>query len=273
MQFCSQTQWWSNARQHSSQRAQCTVRADDLFGLLAADPAQLRQLVAAAGLIPVEDPTNTDLRTTRAQLRQEIGVERGALLSTAAAAGNARAKAEAAVARELAARVQVYPEGFAVLSPGPVSGRSLAALFRSLSGRRWPITWLARLAAEPRAATMAGVRLQPAGRLGPGWLLTREAAALHPPVAATPGTVWDGRYGVAGAAPGCTIGALGAEASGLRHLSALPYQVLQALPALRWKSVLSDVPDLNYHVDGIASQAGVLRHARLPVSGTPFLPS
>lgn len=241
--------------------------------LLAFDPVQLRRVVADAGLTPVEDPTNTDLRTTRARLRQEIGIDRGDLLAIAAIAGDVRARADAAMARELAARVQLHSAGFAVVSPGPIASRTLAAILRSLSGRRWPVTGIDGLAARPHPATVAGVQVQPAGRLGLGWLLTREVAALAAPVEAQPAAVWDGRYRVAVPAPECTVGALGDAASGLRHLSTLPYRVLQALPAFRRKSVLSYVPDLNYLVSEEAVRTGALRHAGLPASGAPFLPS
>ena len=51
----------------------------------------------------------------------------------------------------------------------------------------------AALAAAPRPATLAGARLLRAGRLGPGLLVVREAAAMAPPVR-KPGVVWDGRF-------------------------------------------------------------------------------
>ena len=249
------------------------VATDDvrlLRPLLAADPGGLRAIVQAAGLTPVEDPTNADMRTTRAQLRQEIGTDRAALLADAAMAGKARAAAEAAAAAELARRATIRPEGFAVLTPGPIGPRSLAALLRGLSGRRFPVGRVAALAAGLHPATLAGMHVRPAGRLGPGWLLVREAAALAQPVPARPGVVWDGRYRVAAAPMGGTIGAVGPAAAGLRCLSSLPAAVLQALPALRYNTVLSDVPDLAY---GGRGRSVLLRHAGLPAAGAPFLPS
>ncbi len=251
------------------------VETDDirlLRPLLGVDPARLREVVSAAGLTPVEDPTNTDLRATRARLRQEIGADRAALLAMAADAGQARARSEAATARELAARAQLHPDGFAVLSPGALRPQSLAALLRSLSGRRFPVGNVARLAAHPAALTIAGVRMQDAGRRGPGWLLTREAAALAAPVAAQPGVVWDHRFRVAASAAGSMVGALGDTASAFRAVSALPFAVLRTLPAFRYKSALSDVPFLNYHARTASEEAGVLRHAGLPAAGAPFLP-
>ncbi len=241
--------------------------------LLAIDPARLRAVVAAAGLVPVEDPGNSDLRTTRARLRREIGTQRAALLGQAAHAAGARAGSEAATAAELAARAQIHSEGFAVLSPGPLRPQSLAALLRSLSGRRFPVGSSARLAACPQAATIAGVLMRPAGRCGPGWLLVREAAAMAEPQAASVGAVWDGRFRVAAAVAGTTIGPLGAAASALRCQSDLPFAVLRTLPALRRKTVLSDVPHLHYDGSQVPIRTGCVRPAGLPAAGAGFLPS
>ena len=165
------------------------VETDDLRllrPLLSADPAQLRAIVAEAGLVPAEDPTNTDQRTTRARLRREIGTNRVALLTNAAQAGEQRAANEGKIAHELAARASIYPEGYAVLTPGPVGAGALAALLRSVSGRHYPVN-AAALASAPRAATLAGVELQPAGAC---WRLTREIDAIAPVSAASP--VWFG---------------------------------------------------------------------------------
>ncbi len=235
--------------------------------LLGFIPGSLRAVVAGAGLRPVEDPTNADLRTTRARLRRDIGEDRGFLLATAARSAAARAVAEAAVAAEMAARASLHPEGYALLSPGPVRPDTLAALLRSLSGRRFPVSGVAAMAAEPRPGTLGGVRLLPAGRLGPGWLLVREAAAAAPPVAAEPGAVWDGRYRVLAAPPASTLGALGADAGGLRRRSILPRAVLETLPAFRQNGALIAVP----HLHGLADcLAGALCAAMLPVAGAPF---
>ena len=67
---------------------------------------------------------------------------------------------------------------------------------RRSPGRRFrrPTRSVVALAAAPRPATLAGVRLLPAGRLGPGLLAVREAAAMAPPVPARAGAVWDGRF-------------------------------------------------------------------------------
>ncbi len=237
--------------------------------LLVVPPGRMRATLREAGLSWVEDPTNTDMRTTRARLRAELAGDLS-LLPVAQRNGQARAAAERAAATELAARVRIYPEGFAVLSPGPVSPAALAMLLRAVAGGRHPVSAavVAGLARAPGPATLAGVRVLPAGRMGPGWLLVREAAAMAPEAAWRPGLVWDGRFRAAGTAPpGTRLGALGADAARLRGVSPLPAAVLRTLPAIRRNSLLSEVPHLAY---GSGMGGGMVRNAALPVCGAAF---
>ncbi|WP_158745858.1 tRNA lysidine(34) synthetase TilS [Acidisphaera sp. L21] len=251
------------------------VETDDirlLRPLLAIDPAPLRNFVTAAGLVPVDDPTNTDQRQTRARLRREIGTDRAELLAEAARCGANRAESGQAIALELAARASIHPERFAILSPGPLHSQTLASLLRSLAGRGFPVAHIDAWAANPRPGTVAGVQILPAGKLGPGWLLVREAAAIQAPANATPGTVWDGRYRVTSAPTGAAIGSLGRDSAAFRRQSALPAAVLNALPTFRYNSVLSAVPDLDYGGPMLSQNRGVIRHAGLPAAGASFLP-
>ncbi len=250
------------------------VERDDmrlLRPLLSVTPEQLRAVVDAAGLVPAEDPGNTDERSTRARLRCEIGTDRTALLTGAAAAGVVRTQAEAAIAAELAARASLYPEGYATLLPGPLGTAALAALLRSLSGRRYPVD--ASALAGPRTGTLAGVRLQPVNRAGGGWLLTRETAAMAPPVTACAGAAWDGRFRMAGSVPGAQLGALGPDAARHRISSNLPGSVLCTLPALRYNGLLSAIPHLGYASSSLVADGIALRSARLPAACAPFLAS
>lgn len=247
------------------------TEADDirlLRPLLAFDPARLRATVAAAGLVPAEDPTNTDVRYTRARLRQEIGAGRGPLLALAAASGTARTASDHAVAAELAARAAIFPEGFAVVSPGPIGEAALAALLRRIGGRPYPVSGIAGLAAALRPATVAGVRIMPAGRLGPGWLLVRERAA--PPIAAVPGAVWDGRYRVVQAQAGTRIGALGFVGA-RRSRTGPPAAVLAVSPAVWSQNDVALLP----HADNCSSSClghyTLLASAGPPVAGAAFL--
>jgi tRNA(Ile)-lysidine synthase len=218
--------------------------------LLGVAPARLRATLRAASLAWAEDPTNTDRRFLRPRLRAELAASDPApLLAAAADAGGARAAEDAAIATTIATCVAVHPAGFALLPPGPIAPAALAALIQAISGAAYPprAGMVAACAAAPRAMTLGGARLLPAGRLGPGWLLIREAAAMAPPVIAVRGAVWDGRFALASdvrAPSGSVIGALGTAAAGLRRASLLPAAVLATLPALWQGERLIAVPHL-----------------------------
>ena len=225
--------------------------------LLHVPPVWLRDCLRAAGQDWTEDPSNADPAAQRARLRalrrdrDGTGPATGALIDGAAAHAAARAAQEARIADVLAARARIYAEGFAVLSPGALPAAALAALLRTIAGAGFPPppAGVAELAAAPRPATLGGVRLLAAGRLGPGWLVVREAAAMAPSVAARPNAVWDGRFRVrpgAGLPTDAWLGAVGADAPAMRAYSVLPAAVLAALPALRRAGVLVAVPHLCY---------------------------
>ena len=255
--------------------------------LLTVPPERLRAVLRAAGVAWIEDPSNHDPSAQRARLRQARGDAAGegvltrAAVVAAAARGQARADSERAAAAELAAKVRLHPEGYAVLAPGTLSPPALAALLRGLAGAAHPppSRQVAALAAALRSATLGGVRIQPAGRLGPGWLLTREAAALAPPVPARPGAVWDGRFCLAARADppaGAEIGALGPAAPALRALPparALPVAVLATLPAVRQGENLVAVPHLGYPDAAACRRVRLDFIAAVPMAGAPFLPS
>src|ERR1700677_4858453 len=97
--------------------------------------------------------------------------------------------------------------------PALPSQAALSALIQALGGRDYPPdrAAVARLAAKPAPASLAGMRLMRAGRLGPAWLLAREGPAIQPPIPAWPGTLWDRRFRISRNAEvplGATIGAL-----------------------------------------------------------------
>ncbi|MGA3401535.1 MAG: tRNA lysidine(34) synthetase TilS [Acetobacteraceae bacterium] len=275
--------------------------------LLGVPPVRLRATLLAAGVAWVEDPSNRDQRALRSRLRAGLGDPDGtgpaiaALCEAARAAGTTRAAREAAIAEILAERAAIHPEGFALLSPGPIEAAALAALIQTIAGAAFPPPTRAvtALAAAPRPATLAGVRLLPAGRLGDGLLplgeaagkgplllvreaagkgpllLVREAAAMAPVVAARPGAVWDGRFRLAERAmppEDATIGALGADAARLRRWSRLPSAVLQTLPALRRGNSLVAVPHLLYPDRATCDAVPVVFSPRRPAAGAPFLP-
>lgn len=242
--------------------------------LLGTAPDRLRQTLRQVSQAWVEDPSNADPQATRSRLRAELAGQTPDLGHDEAAA---RTVAEAAAAAELAHRAAIHPAGFAIVSPGPLSPAALGALLRAIGGHGYPPAprAVAALAAGLRSATLAGVRLLPAGRLGPGWLLVREAAALAGPVPLADGAVWDRRFRVTGAvASGCTLGALGPDAAQFRRRCCWPSAILYGLPAIRCNNVLCVVPHLAYGL-GIAKfglEMGMrLHHAGLPVAGEPFV--
>jgi tRNA(Ile)-lysidine synthase len=253
--------------------------------LLTVPPERLRATLRAAGVGWVEDPSNTDPATLRARLRAALADPHGAapagrraLCSAAAAAGRARAWTERETAAALARHATLSPLGYALLAPGALPTPALGALLRMLGGADWAPTpsSVARLAATPRAATLGGVRLLPAGRLRPGgWLLVREAAAIAPPVPAVPGATWDGRFRLLGTTlpAGLTIGAVGDEAARLRRRSDLPAVILRTLPALWRAGTLVAVPGLGYSDSSWAIACRFALFPRLPAAAAPFVPA
>lgn len=178
----------------------------------------------------------------------------------------------------LAERISIRPEGFALMPSGPVPADVLAAVIQALSGDAFPPAsdQVAALAAAPHPATLGGVRLLAAGKLGPGLLLVREEAAMAPAVPAIPGAIWDGRFRLTGGAAlpeGTEIGPLGADAVALRRQSRLPSAVLRTLPALRRANVLVAVPHLSYPDKDIRAQARLVFCPAKPMAGAQFLPA
>ncbi|HTI01989.1 MAG TPA: tRNA lysidine(34) synthetase TilS [Acidisoma sp.] len=217
--------------------------------LLGFPPGRLRATLAAAGLTWAEDPTNQDPHYTRARLRKlradaaGSGPATRALVAAAALHARDRAAREAETAAWLARHAVIRPEGFALLPDGVWPPTALSALLRLIAGSPYPPepATVAAVAAEPSAAigrglSLHGVLLRPAGRLGPGFLLSRESAALALPVPARAGAVWDGRFRRPADMPdlpGEWVGALGPVPKALRARTDLPALVMGTLPAFR----------------------------------------
>jgi tRNA(Ile)-lysidine synthase len=224
--------------------------------LLGVAPGRLRATLRQAGLAWVEDPSNRNPASLRTRLRAVLDDEAGdgpdvaALTANARRAALRRAETEARVAATLAERATIFPEGYALLTPGPIDADSLAALIRMLGGQMHapPAEACARLAAA-MAGTLGGVRLMPAGRIGPGHLLVREGAGLEADIPALDRAIWDGRFQLhtAAAVPASTmLGAVGRHAASLRQHSRLPAAVMQTLPAIKRHGELLAVPHLQY---------------------------
>ena len=212
--------------------------------LLSIDPGRLRATLRAAGIDWVEDPTNTDLRTLRARLRQSMDKAAiAAALKAAAMAAARRVASEPRQANELAS-VRFHPEGFAHIR-APIGPPALSAVIWTISGHDHPPP-RAALEAGFTARTIHGVRLCPAGRLGPGMLVVREAAAIAPPLTASTGQCWDRRFHLGRVPNGLSIAALGPDAARFRDRAGLPSTILRTLPALRRDGQLEIVPHLAF---------------------------
>jgi tRNA(Ile)-lysidine synthase len=234
--------------------------------LLGVPPGALEAVCAAAGVLPVRDPSNRDPRFARVRLRAALAPsQEAALAASAAAAAGRRAALEAAVAARLASAVLWHPAGAvrldaAALGRDATARAALARLVALVSGAASP----------PAPASVA--RLLEAGRgslsgaLWRGRWLLREVAACAPPVAARQGVLWDGRWRLEGPGePEAELGALG-PAPALRGLApGLPAKALAALPAVRRAGALVAVPPLGWP-DAAAAARFALRFApRLPV--------
>jgi tRNA(Ile)-lysidine synthase len=248
--------------------------------LLMLAPARLRATLVAAGMAWVEDPSNADRRALRPRLRMlrldraGAGAATGALVAAAAAAARERAEQDARIASQLAEHVVLRPEGFALLSSGGLTPQALAAVVQVIAGARFPppTRSVAALAGGLKPATLAGTRLLSAGRLGEGWLLTREPAAMAPPIPAVAGAVWDGRFRLVSlnALPvGATLGAVAADAPALRRNSRLPAAVLRTLPAIRDGGKLLAVPHLGYPERKVCEGISLIFSPPRPAAAAP----
>ncbi len=249
--------------------------------LLTVPPGRLRATLRERGIGWAEDPTNSDRHYLRPRLRamrsdpEGVGAETLKLCEGAFAGGRERRTEETHTAQWLASHATIRPEGFAILPAGPWPANALAAVLRICVGGLYaPATQpVAALAAAPQAACLGGARLVPAGRMGPGFLVLREAAAMAPPVPATAGAAWDDRFrriAEDAALPMETIGALGKDAVRFRRLSELPAVLLATLPAFRHDGVVVAVPALGWSAAPAPQGRRLVFAPAQPVAGAAF---
>jgi tRNA(Ile)-lysidine synthase len=212
------------------------------------------------------------------------GVLGTGLSRAVASVGRMRDREEGQIAAELAAHATIRPEGFALLSPGRIGSAAWRSLIQTIGGATYPPS-PAQLAAlegprlqNPHAdsATLAGVRVMPAGRFGAGWLVVREEAAIADPVEVRPGTVWDNRFRMIaghGLPDGATIGKLGDDAARVRGISDLPSAILRTLPAIRIGEKLAAVPPIGYTDGTTETRVTVMFNPPGPVAGSSFMPA
>jgi tRNA(Ile)-lysidine synthase len=143
---------------------------------------------------------------------------------------------------------------------------------RAIGGLAYPPDAGACLALmRPRGGTLAGVQASPAGRLGEGLVIAREPAAVAPARPAGDG-FWDGRWRLAGAGPGITVGALGRDRAPGR--AALPQRLVCVLPAFRAADGrLLAVPALGCAANPQAGALSALFAPPEPLAGAPFVPA
>ncbi len=233
-----------------------TDRLRLLRPLLGVAPSRLRLTLAAAATGWIEDPSNRDLRLQRPRLRRELAAapaQAARLLVASQRHGIDRMERQIALAATLAASVELHPEGYALLLPELLPPEALAMLIRTVGGASYqpPRDAVERLCRQPHPCTLAGTRLLRAGRLGPGWLLLREAAAAASAIPARQGALWDRRYRLHAPAPmpdGFEVSALGPERPP-GTVSPLPASVLAPLPAIRRRGALLAVPHLGWAAD------------------------
>lgn len=207
--------------------------------LLDVPPAALEAVCAAAGLTPVRDPSNNDSRFTRVALRAGLSAPVvDALALGAAALGQARGRAEAALAARFAEAAALYPHGAARLRRAALGDDATA---RALLGRLLRVVGGA--AHAPPEAAVAALLSRGQGTLGGAWWrpdgwLIREPGACAAPVPAEAGALWDGRFRLRAGLPGAMLGALGAwRGPG-------PAAWRAGLPAIRHDGRLLAVPHL-----------------------------
>lgn len=219
--------------------------------LLGVPPSRLEAVVAAAGLLPVRDPSNNDPRFARVRARAVLSPEASAaLLSQARGFSRQRADLDCAVALRIALAAAILPEGFArldlqALGKDAVAEATLAALVRIIGGARYtPGRDAVRRLLERGFGSLGGAVLAPEG------VLTRETADLAAAVPAVAGALWDGRWRLDRAAPGCMVGAVGGRLRA-RHA---PSRAAATLPALWREETLVAVPALGYAQDDDVSR-------------------
>ncbi len=252
--------------------------------LLGISPGRFRATLTHIGMSWAEDPSNRDRNALRVRLRLKLDDPDGtgravsSLVEAACCAGAARAEAEAETATELGRSIHLSALGFAVLRSDRISPRTLAAIIRTIGGEPRPPApaQVAALAGLLKPATLGGTRILPAGRFGPGHLITRETAAMHPPVPAVPGATWDNRFRLGDRtmpAPRAILGPLGSDAVRFRRASSWPAAVLQTLPAIRSDGLLLCVPHLGYPDEDTCDCYPVILNPPMPAGGAVFMPA
>lgn len=229
--------------------------------LLTIAPQRLRATLRKENISWVEDPSNQDQHIQRNRLRKELALGWGKagmvsmLLHRAQEESQKRMDRDCIQAEMIASLVQLRSEGFAILPKKGLDARALGALIRTISGSvytplRKSVETLAR---NMRPVTLGGIQIIPAGRMGEGWLMIREASAIESPQPVVRDMIWDQRFKIIGAKQEfdkeLQIGALGADYKQFSDRQGLPASILKTLPAIRHQQKLLAVPHLKICLD------------------------
>jgi len=233
--------------------------------------ARLAATTATAGLVPVNDPMNSDERFLRARLRRvmpllaENGFDPAEIAAAAGRLAAAADAVDAAADRLMTAAMEFDELAIAWLDreallrePGEVCRRVLTRLLQAIGGETYPprsqkLESLLGAIGNARGRfkrTLAGTVIE---RRGGRFALYREAGRQglpHTEVAGARRLVWDHRFEITigdGVPPGVMIGALGEDGRRAnRILAAAPPDALAALPAFRRGGEILAIPSLSW---------------------------
>ncbi|CAI3924463.1 tRNA(Ile)-lysidine synthase TilS/MesJ (TilS) (PDB:1NI5) (PUBMED:21435031) [Commensalibacter communis] len=245
--------------------------------LLSVPPQRLRATLKKENIVWIEDPSNQDMRIRRNQLRKELSTssqQSGAistLLQRSREEGRNRMKKDKEQADLLVQHVEIRPEGFALLSASTIESRALGAIIRTISGSIYaPVSQSLERLRHLRSMTVGGVKIQPAGRLGDGWLMFREEAAMQKRVQVAPDCIWDHRFRViipdGQMKDGIEVGALGDGYKQFAHRNTFPSALLRVLPALWDRQTLIAVPHLNIFLQSDVKNWQIIFQPKQPMT-------
>ncbi len=249
--------------------------------LLDVPQERLKTTLLKAGHAWVDDPSNTDERFLRVQVRktlpvlEELGLTRDRLVSTAKAMGRARAGLEFSTDVLERKAVRWQPFGFADVEtarladvPDEIALRLLGRLTQRVGGADYPprlasletLLEAVRGDALGRGRTLGGVKFT--SRMT-HFRVLREASAVGEGLELVSGSplVWDGRFDVrlTGRKTSGTVRALGraglrqVKEEGLPLPSDVPKLALETLPALWREDELLVQPQLAFFATGAPS--------------------
>jgi tRNA(Ile)-lysidine synthase len=258
--------------------------------------ARLAATTASAGLLPIEDPMNSDPRFLRTRLRRimpilaENGVDAAAIAGAASRLAIAADAIDAAADRVLGEAAEFDEFGVCFLdaarffsASGEVRRRALTRILQAIGGEPYPprsakVETLDRAMGDASGRfkrTLAGTVIE---RRRGTFALYREIGRQGLPEMAIAGAarlVWDHRFEITigeGLPSGVRVGGLGADGRRVIRPPAAPAPTgaLAALPALRRGEEILAVPSLSWRARGAADFVVMARSLVAERSRTPL---